>query len=367
MAQFEMTQFEHDNGSSGGASCQRVLARFVPRVVPLRVDSLGNRGGFSGAALWRVVTGHGDFALRRWPRPGLPRPRIFELHRLLEHLRREGLTCVAVPLPTDDGSTLVSEAGHDWQLEPWLPGVADFHDDPSRERLRAAMDGLARWHLAASRYVPADGGSQWFAGRGPSVSPAVAERLEILAGADEETMQRVESRITSATDSSIRGKSRRILELFRSARTTVINELELLREVRVPLHPCLRDVWHDHVLFTGDRVTGLIDPSACRTEVVACDLSRLIGSLVGDDCAAWDFAIGEYQRRRHLSVGERALVPVFDRSGVLLAGWTWLEWLYLERRSIPDLAAVERRLNEILPRMELLAAGACRARKLIVP
>ena len=360
-----MTLFEHDESPSREAACQRLLSRFVPRVVPLRVESPGSGGGFSGAAIWRVVTEQGDFALRRWPNPGLPRPRILGLHRLLEHLRREGLAYVAVPLATHDGTTLPHDVGHDWQLEPWMPGLADFHGDPSGDRLRAAMTALAQWHLAAVRFVPADDSAQWFSSRGPSVSPAVAERLTILDEAAEVTLRRVESRIASAAKTSIRDQSRRIMELYRRARATVIGELELLREERVPLQPCLRDVWHDHLLFVGDRVAGLIDPSACRTESVACDLSRLIGSLVGDDSVAWDIAIEEYHRHRPLRTGERALITVFNRAGVLLSGWTWLEWLYLERRPFPDVVAVERRLHDILRRMEHLAEGE--GQKLILP
>ena len=352
-----MTLFEHDESHSREAACQRVLSRFVPRVVPRRVESPGNRGGFSGAVVWRVVTEQGDFALRRWPNPSLPRPRILGLHRLLEHLRREGLPFVAVPLATHDGTTLPQDDSHDWQLEPWMPGIADFHGDPSGDRLRAAMTALAQWHLAAARFVPTDDSAQWFSSRAPSVSPAVAERLTILEAAREETLRRVESRIASAMKTSIRDVSRRLLELFRRARATVIGELELLRDVRVPLQPCLRDVWHDHLLFVGNTVTGLIDPSTCRTESVACDLSRLIGSLVGADRAAWDIAVGEYQRLRPVSVGEKALIMVLDRSGVLLSGWTWLQWLHLDHRPFADATAVEQRLNVIVQRMEHLVEG----------
>ena len=349
-------------------SVRCVLARFAPCVRPLRMESLGNRGGFSGAGIWRVVTEGGDFALRHWPSPGPPLERITGLHRLLEHQRREGLPFVAVPLRTNDGTSLPRLAGHNWQLEPWLPGLADFHANPTDERLRAAMAALAQWHRAAERFVPTADSAQWFASRASAPSPAVAERLAILMVADSGPMDHLEQWILQSKDSVIRDLTERSLTLFRRGHASVIAQLQLVRNVAVRLQPCLRDVWHDHVLFVDDEVTGLIDPSACRTESVASDLSRLIGSLAKDDRAAWDCALAEYRRHRPLTANELALVAVLDRSGVLLSGWTWLEWLYLERRPFADADAVVKRLKEIVERMETLIDGeSLDTTKLILP
>lgn len=356
-----------------GAVLRVVLSQYAPRVRPLRVEPLGNRGGFSGAGIWRVVTEAGDFALRRWPRSALPRERILGLHRLLEHLRLSGLKFVAVPLRTNDGTSLAHNLDHDgladdWQLEPWLPGLADFHTCPASERLRAALAALATWHLAAERFVPEADSAKWFASRAASPSPAVGERLALLAAADSGQMDHMERRVAQAKDSVIRELSRQILDLFRRGHVRIVAELQLVRDATVRLQPCLRDVWHDHVLFSGNEVTGLIDPSACRTESVASDLSRLIGSLVKNDRAAWDFALAEYRRHRPLSANELALVAVLDRSGVLLSGWTWLEWLYLERRPFADTDAVEKRLKTIIERMEKLTVGESTDRaSLILP
>ena len=349
-------------------SVRYVLAQYAPRVRPLRVESLGNRGGFSGAGIWRVVTEAGDFALRRWPSPGLPRERITGLHQLLEHLRMVGLTFVAVPLRTNDGTSLPHRIIDDWQLEPWLPGVADFHADSISQRLRAAMAALSQWHLAAERFVPDADSAQWFTSRASAPSPAVAERLAILMAADTGQMDNMGKRIQQSRDSVIRERASHILTLFQRGRARVIAELQLVRDITVRLQPCLRDVWHDHVLFVGDEVTGIIDPSACRIESVASDLSRLIGSLVKDDRAAWDFTLTEYQRYRPLTANELALVAVLDHSGVLLSGWTWLQWLNIERRPFAEADAVEKRLKEIVERMEKLIDGeSINPTKLILP
>jgi Ser/Thr protein kinase RdoA (MazF antagonist) len=361
-----MTMFEQDNPAHT-ASWPQVLARYAPRVRPEGVEALGNRGGFSGAAIWRVKTEQGNFALRRWPMASLPRERIQGLHRLLEHLYRDQLDFVAPPIAAGDGSTLITEGGYDWQLEPWKSGVADFHNIPSALRLSAGMHTLARWHLSAERHVPAASAAQWFQRSASEASPAVSERIGIIHQIQEPVLQRMATAITTAKATAIADLSHRILKLIQQGLTQVYREMLAMRDVKVRLQPCLRDVWHDHLLFSGDAVTGLIDPSACRRENVACDLSRLIGSLVGDDRSRWSLALTEYLRYRDLSVSELKLIEVLDHSGVLLSGWTWLQWIHVEQRSFSDPVAVEQRLSVILRRLEYLIEGEREASKLITP
>ena len=350
--------FEPDLRQTSEDVCRRILVQYEPRVQASHVESLGNRGGFSGASIWRGMTAQGDFALRCWPETGLPRSRILGLHRLLEHLARHGLPFVAVPVAAGDGSTLVRAAGRDWQLEPWLPGTADFHARPARERLRAAMIALGRWHLAAERHQAETDVAVWFGSRASSPSPAIAERLSILDYANDARLRGIDTSIAVTHASPMRDVSAQILNLFRYGQTRIRDLLHQVRETEVRLHPCLRDVWHDHLLFRGDELTGLIDPSACRMENVTTDLARLIGSLVGDNRSEWDFALNEYQKLRPLTTRELTLMEALHHSGVLLSGWTWLEWLYLDRRTFADQTAVQRRLNEIQRQMESLMDSA---------
>ena len=90
------------------------------------------------------------------------------------------------------------------------------------------------------------------------------------------------------------------------------------------LQPCLCDVWHDHVLFEGDAVTGLVDYGGVKVDNVATDLARLLGSLAGDDPVLRDAGLRAYSRLRPLSLAEEALVPVLDRTGTLLGIANWL-------------------------------------------
>jgi Ser/Thr protein kinase RdoA (MazF antagonist) len=88
---------------------------------------------------------------------------------------------------------------------------------------------------------------------------------------------------------------------------------------------------------------------------VGTDLARLLGSLIGSDRIAWDEGIAAYQQFRPLSFAERGLLEVFDRSGILLSGVTWLEWVCREQRQFPQRERVEERLELIVQRLEQLA------------
>src|SRR5205085_11670626 len=114
----------------------------------------------------------------------------------------------------------------------------------------------------------------------------------------------------------------------------------------------IRDVHHEHVLFTGDQVTGLIDFGALRIDTPLTDVARLVGSLVGDDAEARRIALDAYAELRPLSEADRRLVDVLDQSGVVLGALNWLKWLYVERRDMGPVTPIVRRLDELLARLE---------------
>src|SRR5581483_8535761 len=125
-----------------------------PQIGRWNSNSLERHAGFSGAVVWKVETDVGPVALRKWP-SGWNSTRLAGLHRLLEFLHRKELEIVAAPWRTRAGHTLLVCNRHLFQVEPWLPGVADFRKSPTETRLTAAMTALARWHIQAARFQPA--------------------------------------------------------------------------------------------------------------------------------------------------------------------------------------------------------------------
>lgn len=338
----------------------QVLGRYARRIDRRSISAVSRRSGFSGAGVWKVETPTVDWAVRLWPSHGLKPQRILGLHRLLEHVQRHGVDVVAVPIPADDGSTLVvvPDNGAVWQVEPWLPGAADFHACPTETRLRHALAALARWHQAAATHVPDERSCEWFASLPKENSPAVLERYELTGRWSRDRLTRLARRVEGAPDGERRTVCLDLIRRLPRLLPLAEQELAALRAERFALQPCLRDVWHDHVLFVGERVTGLIDPSACRTENVAADLARLIGSLAEDDANLWSTALDEYRRHRPLSMMEEWLIGVLDRSGVVLSAATWLEWIYVDERPFAPLdEAVLGRLRHWQRRVAKLDAS----------
>ena len=329
----------------------KLLKHYAERHQPDRVEPLPDNTGFSGASIARLHTPAGEFCLRGWPAGGLPRQRLLGLHRLLAEIARRSDVPVAVPVVADNGTTLVTSHGRLWQLEPWLPGKADFWQHPGEPRLSTAMRCLANWHRAAATFQPRADEARWFASRASAPSPAVHERLDRIRRDQSERCPRIRRALDVAVDSELREIGRAILDGFDRAAATIAAELNAAEATCYRLQPCLRDVWHDHVLFTDDAVTGLIDASACRSENVATDLARLLGSFLGDDRATWDTALDVYRTSNPLSLDELALVRLLDRSSVLLSGLFWLDQIFLQGRRFSQPPRVVRLLQRIQDRL----------------
>jgi Ser/Thr protein kinase RdoA (MazF antagonist) len=266
------------------------------------------------------------------------------IHALLKHVSDHGFPQVPVPRQTRDGRTFVVYDDHFWELAPWLPGEADFHQSPSLAKLRAAMTALARFHRAAKSF-----GAQ--AGR-RGTSPGIAYRWSQLRewiGGGWEVFQ---AAIRPEIRPDLEARARRILRLAPKSAGNVLALLEGARASVVPLQFCIGDVWSDHVLYQGDTVAGLIDFGSVRLDNVSADVARLLGSLAGDQAAGWQAGLESYQAVCPLEDVELLLVKAFDRSTVLMSGLNWIDWIYCQGRSFVPGDAIPRRLDEILRRLE---------------
>jgi len=324
-----------------------VLAAYGRDCQPSEVEFLGNAGGFSGAQLWRLQTPRGVLGLRRWPREYPSHDQLQFIQAVLWHVDQERFHLVPVPLETRTHAGYVEHAGHLWELVPWIPGKADYETAPSPSKLRAAMIALAEFHHAAESFPLPD--------LRRSISPGIQHRLNRVRELMNGGLVRLAQRIDSRDWPQLAARAHRCVELFPLVASDVETTLAQATLLRVPLQPCIRDIWHDHLLFEGQRVSGLIDFGALQPESVAADVARLLGSLVADDPDGWLAGIASYEEVRPLSPAEAVLVSAFDRGNVLLSAFNWFLWYYEEERHFENRAGVLARLDHHLDRLANLA------------
>lgn len=357
-----------------------LLSNYPPDVQPTQVDPLGSAGGMSGAQFWRITTSRGTLVLRRWPKEHPSPDRLQFIHAVLTHAAKRGITFVPLPIRTTTGESFIQHAGHLWELAPWMPGTADYERSPSTEKLRPAMSALAQFHVAVADFSVGRQAEPTPANHSTAV-PRHLTRLHQLAAGGINELSRA---ISNSTWPDLAPLAHQFVAALPIAMPRAISQLEPLANVRLPLQPCLRDIWHDHVLFTGDEVTGIIDLGAVDIDTPATDIARLLGSLAQgtvpfsrddvtaatlgfdrkhheaakrglsplalDEAQTWREGLAAYSAVRPLSPDETRAVHAFDTCGSILAGCNWIRWIYIDGRQFDNHEQVVERFRRILAR-----------------
>jgi Ser/Thr protein kinase RdoA (MazF antagonist) len=262
-------------------------------------------------------------------------------HGLMQRVRQAGLSFVPLVYPTNQGKTWSEHEGNLWEVTSWQPGKADFEANPSAERLRNACAALARLHEA---WTP----SSSLEGKCPAVQRRLARAAEwsqLIASGWQEP------RATQRTD-SLRPLVERAWRLLATEVPRVPRLLEAFADKCVPLQPCLCDVWHDHLLFEGDALTGLVDFGGVKIDHVSVDLARMLGSLVGDDGHQWRVGLEAYRQVRSLSAEEEAMARALDATGTIVGLVNWLIWIYRDNKQFDDWSGVAGRMTVLIERIE---------------
>ncbi|HZZ73814.1 MAG TPA: phosphotransferase [Pirellulales bacterium] len=319
---------------------------------PTHVAARPSQSGFSSASLWKVSTPRGEFALRAY-RDAPDRPaQLRAVHAALLGALRAGLDLLPIPISAEDGSTFLAHDGQWWELLSWLPGEACAPAAWTSAKTRAAGEALAQTHAALAESYQ----GEIFAEPSPNVRSRHARLAELRGGKFESLRAQLRPEIWPELFSTATSLARCAAGLI----APIAADLHAALTIRVRLQPCLRDVWHEHVLFRVDTVSGFIDLLPLQADCVATDLARLFGSLAPPDAPLWQIGLAAYSARRGLSDDERRLLPVLERSGRLLAAVNWLSWIYEDRVEFRQPAAAARRVREVAEQLDELADRAGR-------
>lgn len=277
-------------------------------------------GGLSGARVWRCHSNlHGPLCLRQWPSTHPTPSRLQFIHQALEHANQQ-LPYIPKLFRDAVGKSFWEVGECLWEITQWMPGQADYLRQPSRVKLAAAVNALAEvhrvWHDLSHT---------------PDVSPSVAQRMEMLSGwlAKRNLVEQIGAGLRGPVESAACMSTVRMLH---ARGPQLLDELQVASGVKVMLHPVLRDIWSDHVLFHGELVSGIIDFGTVRMDEPAADLARMLGSLHPFEEDVRLGAVEAYNRQRPLHEVVPARVELLDRSGTLLTALQWMQWLVLERR-----------------------------------
>ena len=313
-----------------------VLAHY-PATCHGDLQPLGNGGGFSGARLWRVA----GRCLRAWPLDDAFPVRLDYIHHLMTQARDTGLAFVPRLELTTEQTSRVEQRGRWWELTEWLTDRADYRARPTRARLESACAALARLHLV------------W--GRGAVVSglcPAVERRFVSLRKFRRQPSDDWNLLHMGSETDPLRPLIARAVTALGQRLASIPIALMPWTEPNWPLQPCLCDVWHDHLLFEDDRLTGIVDYGSVKLDHVAVDLARMLGSLVEDDDDGWQIGLTAYRAVRPLTAEEEELARVLDRTGTVVGVANWLRWLYAEGRPFENRDGVAGRLGTLVTRIE---------------
>lgn len=275
------------------------------------------KGGLSGAIVYKCQSPQGQLCLRRWPPNKPTSTTLSDIHRAVQVAVDANLDFVPTFRLSRDRALTLQTDGYNWELSTWMPGLADYLKHRTQARLRAAMDAIAQLHSAWAKNS--------IIGR----SPAMGDRAQILS-----QLLRNQTYFdwTHGTRSEFeRHLVERTIYHLRSCGPNILTRLVELQNEPTRLHYAIRDIWSEHVLFTEDSVSGIIDFGALRVDEPATDIARLLGSLEPRSTDDWQSGFDCYQSVHHDSSRERVLT--LDKSSCLLSAVHWAQWLVVERRS----------------------------------
>ncbi len=305
-----------------------VLAHFAPATSALTWSRAPD--GFSGAVVWRGDSaGVPRAAVKAWP-PAMTAERLRQIHAWLA--LANPLAFVPRVLAGACGQTTITVEGQLWDAQQWMPG--EPRAAPSQHESRAACEAVARLHLC------------W-----PTVERApcrgIAARLQMLTE-HRALWEGPLPPVAPELDSLIRRAQDAVARVANAS----LAALRPWAAWQLDARPCVRDLRGEHVLFEGDRVSGLIDFGATALDHVAVDLARLLDDYAAADENVFRAGLDAYRAAGGPLDSPDELVRLLVRTGRVCSVVGWLVRFFVRREPVSRPRATAERLAHLLRRIE---------------
>jgi homoserine kinase type II len=306
-----------------------LLAHYGSALPPLKWFPITS--GFSGAQVWRGDDEFGAprYALKRWPAE-ITSSRIGAVHAWLTQARH--LSFVPALIPTISGLSWIEEQERVWDLSRWLPGQPRL--PAGRSEVENACVAVAHLHRVWSPQ------SRW------SLCPGLLRRIEVLT----QWLTAPPSRDWLFHENLADVLERAFQVVTRTA-PAALQSLKPWEETLFSLHPCVRDLRGEHILFSGERVTGIVDFGAMAVDSPAGDLARVLGDLAAENDELFARGLEKYRQERSDFTVSDDFVRRLDRAGVICSLIGWFARLLKKQMTVPD-KNIRIRLTHLLARAE---------------
>lgn len=229
--------------------------------------------GFSGAVVWKSihllkpiiplapVTQIGQVALKRWPKN-------LELSRLHEIRLFQAAVSTIQNVPKLIGEHFIFD-GHFWDMSEWMDGYP-IQKTYNATQLFSAIQTMLSIHEQWRKFQLAGGGLQ---------TESDHERKKNVVERRVRVLREVSNEFTAGKSmlqfhTSLEAKQ--IFNAIQPGLNAAITSLEkFLMHYKFETQICFKDIHRDHVLFFGDKVSGIIDYGAVHFDIVETDIARL--------------------------------------------------------------------------------------------
>ncbi len=301
------------------------------------------RPGFSSASVIKVVASdQSEYCVKQTATAATTNETLSLAYRVLSQAYQSGCDFIPVPRLAVSGQPWYERGGLRWEVCNWLPGAADFNLRPSRERLHAAVEAVAQFHAAAQC-----GAATW------GVSPAIARRLALLRQLPERYRALISANFTTTIEEKL--PAARVLRRIPDLHPECQRQGEFFASRPWQLQPVHGDLWHDHLLFTGNRLAGMIDFSALKIDVPQLDWGRMVSSLRIEECIPRNefFLSLEDCRQQRISPHEIQAIRWFGRVTLVLGTLYWIERIQRTGAECGDSSHAWERFADLCHQLEL--------------